>query len=63
MPFDVVFIDRMDYKHHLAIKNLIGRAGRSTSEYKFDFGYVILNKGANIQKFRSIIINDVGPAK
>ena len=32
MPFDVVFIDRMDYKHHLAIKNLIGRAGRSTSE-------------------------------
>lgn len=59
MPFDVVFIDRMDYKHHLAIKNLIGRAGRSTSEYKFDFGYVILNKGANIQKFRSIIINDV----
>ena len=59
MPFDVVFIDRMDYKHHLAIKNLIGRAGRSTSEYKFDFGYVILNKGANIQKFRNIIINDV----
>ena len=59
-PFDVVFIDRMDYKHHLAIKNLIGRAGRSTSEYKFDFGYVILNKGANIQKFRNIIINDIG---
>lgn len=59
MPFDVVFIDRMDHKHHLAIKNLIGRAGRSTSEYKFDFGYVILNKGANIQKFRNIIINDV----
>ena len=59
MPFDVVFIDRMDYKHHLAIKNLIGRAGRSTSEYKFDFGYVILNKGANIQNFRNIIINDV----
>lgn len=59
MPFDVVFIDRMDYKHHLAIKNLIGRAGRSTSEYKFDFGYVIFNKGANIQNFRNIIINDI----
>lgn len=59
MPFDVVFIDRMDYKHNLAIKNLIGRAGRSTSEYKFDVGYVILNKSAKLQKFRDIIRNDV----
>lgn len=59
MPFDAVFIDRMDYTHHLAIKNLIGRAGRSTREHKFDVGYVIINAGAQIDKFRKIIMNDI----
>lgn len=59
MPFDVIFIDRMDYIHHLAIKNLIGRAGRSTQLHKFDYGFVILNEGADINRFREIIRNDV----
>lgn len=49
MPFDVVWIDNFMFrgsesKKILDLKNLIGRAGRTTSTINnFDFGYVIIN--------------------
>lgn len=49
MPFDVVWIDNFRFfgneeKKILDLKNLIGRAGRTTQKIdNFDFGYVIIN--------------------
>ncbi|MCG9650847.1 DEAD/DEAH box helicase [Vibrio brasiliensis] len=46
MPFDIVWLDNMrvlgesEQSRALSFKNLIGRAGRLSSEKKFDFGYV-----------------------
>jgi len=45
MPFDVVWLKSSrlpgsEKERALAFKNLIGRAGRLTSESRFDFGYV-----------------------
>jgi hypothetical protein len=45
MPFDVVWLKSSrlpgsEKERALAFKNLIGRAGRLTSETRFDFGYV-----------------------
>ncbi len=46
MPFDIVWLDNMrfiadsDGGKSLALKNLIGRAGRLSDEASFDFGYV-----------------------
>lgn len=45
MPFDIVYIKRFK-NNPLFIKNLVGRAGRSTEKPEFDFGRVIVNKGA-----------------
>lgn len=52
MPFDIVYIDRLESQKHLAIKNLIGRAGRSSKERKIDFGIVIIasTKVAKLRK-------------
>jgi ATP-dependent RNA helicase DOB1 len=58
MPFDVVFLDRLEGSKPLAVKNLIGRAGRSTTEFKFDFGFVIINSSTSIPKFRKIMVQD-----
>lgn len=44
MPFDLVWIHRFNKTDTLGIKNLIGRAGRSTLEAKFDFGQIIIKK-------------------
>lgn len=55
MPFDIVFLDRLDGSKPLSVKNLIGRAGRSSMDSKFDFGYVILGSTSNMSKFRSIM--------
>lgn len=51
MPFDVVWIDKYMFNGRteddkvLALKNLIGRAGRTQSETnEFDYGYVIVPK-------------------
>jgi ATP-dependent RNA helicase DOB1 len=55
MPFDIVFVDRLETKDPLALKNLIGRAGRSTIESKFDFGTVIIR--TNMSGFRKAISN------
>lgn len=58
MPFDVVYLDRMEGSKPLAVKNLIGRAGRSTSEIKFDYGYVVI-KINNRVTFRKIMMDDL----
>ena len=58
MPFDVVFLDRLENSKPLSVKNLIGRAGRSSTELKFDYGYVIINSTSNIGKFRKIMTQD-----
>lgn len=50
MPFDVVWIDNFHNLDALTLKNLFGRAGRSTKESKFDFGYTIIKK-QNIKTF------------
>lgn len=57
MPFDVVYLDRFEASKSLSVKNLIGRAGRSTSENKFDFGSVIMRPNA-ISAFRNIMLKE-----
>ena len=57
MPFDMVYISRFEKSKPLAIKNLIGRAGRSTSQRKLDVGKVII-KSNNVTDFRKIFRND-----
>ena len=58
MPFDVIFLDRLESSKSLSVKNLIGRAGRSTNLNEFDFGYVIINSISKISEFRNIINRD-----
>lgn len=55
MPFDLVYLNRLEGSKPLSVKNLIGRAGRSTSLYKFDYGYVVVK---DMSKFRSIMTQD-----
>lgn len=51
MPFDMVWIDNFHNLKTLNLKNLIGRAGRTTSHnHEFEFGYVIVKK-ENIATF------------
>lgn len=59
MPFDVVYLDRLELSKPLAVKNLIGRAGRSTPARKFDFGYVIINAVGKMAGFRKLMSEDV----
>lgn len=58
MPFDVVFLDRLEASKPLAVKNLIGRAGRSTERNEFDYGFVIINSPQNISRFREVMLQD-----
>lgn len=58
MPFDVVYLDRLEASKPLSVKNLIGRAGRSTLDNKFDFGYVVINSLNNRTKFREVMTNE-----
>jgi len=58
MPFDVVFLDRLEGSKPLSVKNLIGRAGRSTMESKFDYGYVIVSNPSRMNVLRGIINQD-----
>jgi len=59
MPFDCVWIDNFHMMKELTLKNLIGRAGRTTpTPNKFDFGYTIINK-ANVNTFRARIISSI----
>lgn len=54
MPFDVVYLDRFEASKSLSVKNLIGRAGRSTTDKKFDYGSVVIRNNA-ITPFRQVI--------
>lgn len=58
MPFDLVWIDRFESSQRLNILNLIGRAGRATTEKKFDYGIVVV-KDNNKSKLRNIMKNDL----
>lgn len=58
MPFEVVYLDRIEYSKSLSVKNLIGRAGRSSQDNKFDFGYVIVNSPDRVTAFRKIMNAD-----
>ena len=54
MPFDIVFLNTFKESEPLALKNLIGRAGRSTSIDKFDFGSIIV-KSTNMSDLRNVL--------
>lgn len=58
MPFDLVFLWRFEGSRPLAVKNLIGRAGRSTILPKFDFGNVVV-KANSMSKLRGILSGSV----
>lgn len=57
MPFDVVYLDRFEASKTLSVKNLIGRAGRSTQKNKFDFGSVIMRPNA-MSSFRKVMLKE-----
>ena len=76
MPFDVVWLNSMrmqgdsDAKRSLSLKNLIGRAGRLSSEQKFDYGYVYTKnptllirhmRGNFVLSEESVVDGDPGP--
>lgn len=54
MPFDLVYVDRFEGSKPLSIKNLIGRAGRSTEQRKFDVGHVVINI-SHMSDFRKLM--------
>lgn len=54
MPFDLVYLDRFEESKPLSIKNLIGRAGRSTELRKFDVGHVVIN-ATHMTDFRKLM--------
>ena len=57
MPFEVVFLNTFQASRPLALKNLIGRAGRSSLKPQFDYGSVVIRK-ANMAQFREILKSD-----
>lgn len=57
MPFDVVYLDRFEGSKSLSVKNLIGRAGRSTNEPVFDYGSVII-RGKQMSNFRNVLLKN-----
>lgn len=58
MPFDLVYIDRLEAKKDLAVKNLIGRAGRSSKDRKIDYGTVII-AASKVSKLRHLLTQTV----
>lgn len=54
MPFDIVFLDRLEASDPIGVKNLIGRAGRSTEAPVFDYGCVII-RSSGMTKFRKLM--------
>lgn len=55
MPFDLVYLNTLSSSKPLSVKNLIGRAGRSTLEHKFDYGYIVVK---NMSGFRKIMLQN-----
>ena len=58
MPFDMVWIEKFEPSKPLNVKNLIGRAGRSTSDPTFDYGQIIIKDTSRI-KLRKILNEDI----
>lgn len=58
MPFDAVWLELFEGSKPLNMRNLIGRAGRSTTSSKFDYGIVIV-KDSNKSKFREIMTKNI----
>ena len=56
MPFDVVYLNTFQASRTLSMKNLIGRAGRSTIQPHFDYGSVII-KSENMSAFRNVMLS------
>ena len=46
MPFDLVIVENFHRMDTLKLKNLIGRAGRSTDRKEYDYGYVVIPEGS-----------------
>lgn len=58
MPFDLVWLDCFEASNPLNVRNIIGRAGRSTTVSKFDFGIVVM-KDSNKSEFRRIMSSNI----
>lgn len=58
MPFDIVYIDRLESQKYLAVKNLIGRAGRSSKDRKIDYGTVII-ASTKVAKLRKLLTQTI----
>lgn len=58
MPFDAVYLDTLPASDPLEVKNLIGRAGRSTKQKKLDFGCVIIRRGS-MTSFRKVLTEPI----
>ena len=58
MPFDIVYIDRFEASKSLSVKNLIGRAGRSTTNKVFDIGSVIVHTSAMTSLRKTLLKNE-----
>ncbi len=54
MPFDLIYIDRFEASKKLLIRNIIGRAGRSSDEDKFDYGIIVV-RNDNMSDIRNLI--------
>lgn len=59
MPFDLIYIGRLEASKPLSVKNLIGRAGRSTTKAEFNYGTVVLSSASGMSKFREIIKEEI----
>lgn len=57
MPFDVVYLDKFEASKSLSVKNLIGRAGRSTQNNCFDIGSVVVRQNA-MSSFRKVLFKN-----
>lgn len=58
MPFDMVWIEKFEPSKPLNVKNIIGRAGRSTSKPVFDYGQIVIKDTSRL-KLREILKNDI----
>lgn len=59
MPFDVVYLNTFRQSDALSMKNLIGRAGRSSPRNKFDYGSIVV-KASNMSAFRVLMMQGEG---
>ena len=63
MPFDLVWIDKFEPSKPLDVKNLVGRAGRSTNLPIFDYGKVVIKDTSRIQLSKiirdSVSLNEI----